>query len=73
MSSFPYRVKPEYQILNDGRCCAEVKNDATFADYYRCTKKATKFIDDVGLCGIHARMVNKWLEDNKQFLDSIYK
>jgi len=59
MKNFPYLVREKYAKLNDGKCCYEM-SDRTGFHFYRCSKKAKKYIDGIGFCGIHARSVERW-------------
>jgi len=59
MKNFPYFVEEKYVSLNDGRCCAE-RVDVTGYHFRRCRLKASRTMDGVGFCGIHARSVEKW-------------
>jgi len=58
-AKFPYTVKQSYAQLKDERCCYQI-SDHTGFHFFRCPKPATKKIDEVGLCGVHARSIKIW-------------
>ena len=56
---FHYKIKKEYAVLNDGKCCQQV-TDYTGFHFFRCKSKAKEVIDGIGLCGKHANSLKKW-------------
>ncbi len=56
---FPYTVRINYMILNDGICCSEVA-DSTGHHFRRCKNAEKELIDGIGFCKIHANGIKKW-------------
>lgn len=56
---FPYTVEQKYIEYQDKQCCYKMSNRTGF-HFFRCSKPATKKIDNAGFCGRHARSVEIW-------------
>jgi hypothetical protein len=59
---FHYKIKPELMKLKDGKCCQDGCGSDRWHTH-RCSKKAIKSIDGVGLCGTHANSLLRWRKD----------
>ena len=56
---FPHTVKKRYAELKDGQCCWQ-KADHIGFHFFRCPKLATRKIDEIDFCGIHANSIEIW-------------